>query len=366
MGALGLLLGAASLTAAPTTSAEEVKPLRLAIVGLTHGHVYRFVSASLARKDVELVGLVEARPDAIDLSVERLKIDRSFVHTSLEALIRKAGPVEAVAVFSSTFEHQAIVEDCAARGIHVMVEKPLAVNGEQARAIASAAKRGRIQVIVNYESSWTPANREMYRLVKEAGAIGQIRKLVAHDGNDGPVAIRSPAPFRSWLLDLNLNGGGALMDMGCYGAGLMTWFMDGRRPLSVVASTQNLKPADYPKVEDEATIVLTYPDVRGVIQASWNWLYPRKELEVHGSSGYVLALKRNELRVRFGREKEERAVVSPPSPVPFTDALGYFVAVARGHVLPSGPASLKVNMVVMEILDAARESVWTGRRVDLQ
>ena len=69
--------------------------------------------------------------------------------------------------------------------------------------------------------------------------------------------------FLAWLNDPKLNGGGALYDFGCYGADLMTWLMDGQRPISVTATTQQIKPDIYPRVDDEATIILTYPKGAG-------------------------------------------------------------------------------------------------------
>ncbi len=86
--------------------------------------------------------------------------------------------------------------------------------------------------------------------------------------------------------------------VGCYGANLATWLMDGQRPLSVQATTQRIKPDVYPKVEDEATIVVTYPKAQAIFQASWNWPYNRKDMEIYGQTGYVLVPNANLLRVR--------------------------------------------------------------------
>ncbi len=77
--------------------------------------------------------------------------------------------------------------------------------------------------------------------------------------------------FFKWLTDPVQNGGGALMDFGCYGANLMTYLMKGQQPLSVTAVTQHFKPEVYPKVDDEATIIVTYPTAQCIIQGSWNW-----------------------------------------------------------------------------------------------
>ena len=274
--------------------------------------------------------------------------------------------VQAVALFTSTYDHLRAVEECAPLGIDVMMEKPLAVSLEQGRAMATAAQKGGIQLIVNYETTWYPGNQAAYALVHEQNAIGDLRKIVVHDGHWGPKEIGVAPEFLAWLTDPKLNGGGALMDFGCYGADLMTWLMQGQRPTSVFAVTQHLKPEIYPKVEDEATIVLTYPRTQGIIEASWNWPYNRKDMELYGQTGYVLVPRSDELRVLQGTAVEKETTVTPP---PLTgsqaDSLSYLAAVVRGEIKPSGLSSLGVNLTVMEILDAARKSAATGRRIDL-
>ncbi|HWI56801.1 MAG TPA: Gfo/Idh/MocA family oxidoreductase, partial [Bacillota bacterium] len=271
--------------------------------------------------------------------------------------------VQAVAVFTSTFEHRRVVETCAARGIHVMMEKPLAVSMEHARAIEAAARKGGIQVVVNYETTWYPANHAACALVREQ-KVGDLRKIVVHDGHSGPKEIGCSATFLEWLTDPVLNGGGALMDFGCYGADLMTWLMNGQRPTAVFAVTQQIKPQVYPKVEDEATIVLTYPQAQGIIQASWNWPFNRKDMEIYGQTGYLLVPEKNRLLVRTAKAEEQEATV-PPLAVPNTDPVSYLGSVARGDIRPSGLSSLEVNLIVTEILEAARLSAQTGKRVNL-
>ena len=82
---------------------------------------------------------------------------------------------------------------------------------------------------MNYETSWYRSNHAAYDLVHE-GALGQIRKVVVHDGHQGPKEIGVQPEFLAWLTDPKLNGAGALFDFGCYGADLMTWLMDGETP----------------------------------------------------------------------------------------------------------------------------------------
>ena len=87
--------------------------------------------------------------------------------------------------------------------------------------------------------------------------------------------------FLQWLTDPKFNGGGAITGFGCSGANLVTWLAGGEKPISVTAITQQFKPDIYPLVDDEATILLEYANMQGVIQASWNWPFNRKDMEIY-------------------------------------------------------------------------------------
>jgi predicted dehydrogenase len=357
---LSVILGLAALQ---VFSGESKPPVRIAIIGLVHTHVRGFLPRALASPEVQIVGIVEPNQKLVAQTAQLYKLNTNLFFSSLEELLAKTN-VQAVATFTSTFDHKRVVETCAPRGIDVMMEKPLAVNMEHARAMADAAKKGGIHLLVNYETTWYPANQAAYKMIWEQNAIGDLRKIVVHDGHRGPKEIGCPPEFLEWLTDPVLNGGGALTDFGCYGAELMTWLMKGKRPTSVFAVTQHIKPEVYPKVEDEATIVVTYPKAQGIIQASWNWPYNRKDMEIYGQTGYVLVPRSNLLRMAKGDQPETETTIAPLT-WPEADPISYLAAVVRGELQPSGLSSLEVNMVVTEILDAARESAATGKRIDL-
>jgi len=351
-----------SMALMPGVARAEPPPVRLAIVGLEHGHVRGFLDRLQGRSEVELVALSDPEPSLLDAYRERTGLPRERFSSRLEAMLDAARP-QAVAVFTSTYDHLKVVEACAARGIHVMMEKPLAVSLEHARRMAEAAARGRIRVLVNYETTWYPSNRAVYGAVRE-DALGAVRRMVAHDGHRGPKEIGVQPEFLAWLTDPVRNGGGALTDFGCYGANLFTWLMGNARPVSVTALTQTIKPAVYPRVDDEATILVAWPEAVGIIQASWNWPFDRKDLEVYGVTGQALTVRREAVRFRLAGKAEEE-VRSPVIPPPEDDPVRYLAAVVRGEVQPAGLSSLENNLVVTEILDAARESARSGRAVHL-
>ena len=349
---------------ASSQQTQETRPLRLAIAGLVHGHVASFLQAAIARKDVQIVGVFD--PDAA-LTASYAKtgsLAPEVVFNNLAAMLDTVKP-EAVAIFTNTYDHAMVVEACASRRIPAMMEKPLAVNVAQARAILKAAADSGIPVMVNYETTWYKSHAEMWKTVKEQKAVGEIRKMLAMDGHQGPKEINVQPEFLAWLTDPVKGGAGALFDFGCYGANLMTWLMDNRPPLAVTAITQTDKPSIYPRVDDEATVLLRYPAAQGIIQGSWNWPVGRKDLEVYGQTGYAIATGGDSLKVRLpGRAEAVRPLADLPPDA--HDSITYFTGVARGKFKPAGLNSLENNVIVVEILDAARESARTGRTVSLR
>jgi predicted dehydrogenase len=168
--------------------------------------------------------------------------------------------------------------------------------------------------------------------------------------------------FLAWLTDPVKNGGGALTDFGCYGANLMTWMMKGKAPISVSAITHQIKPAIYPKVDDDATILLEYPDATGIIEASWNWPYGIKDMEVFGEKGYLHALNGSTLEAKDTGTYYK----VPVQPFVYKDNLAYLAAVLRGDVHPVNDlSSLENNIIVVRILEAAKESAKTGKKIVL-
>ena len=357
--ALGLIL----LTAIGGLAAVPARPFRLAIVGLDHGHVDGCLAETLARSDVQLVGVVEPKQTLAAQYAARFRIPAPLLFSNLEEMLQAAKP-EGVMVFTSTFEHARVVEACARHGVHVMMEKPLAVSMAHARAMQKAARRSSIHVLVNYETTWYPSHELAYALVRRQRAVGELRKIVVRDGHQGPKEIGCPDSFLSWLTDPVLNGGGAIMDFGCYGADLITWLMQGQRPIRVTAVTQQLKPEVYPQVDDDATIILTYPHAQGIIQASWNWPIGRKDMDIYGVTGAVKVADRNTLQLQTADGKVHD-LEPPPLDPRYREPIAYFAAVVRGEIPEHPLSSLETNVIVTEILDAARLSARSGRSVQL-
>jgi predicted dehydrogenase len=351
-----------SAQAAPATPSPSTAPLRVGIAGLAHGHVGGFLQQNVHRPDIQIVGIAESDKQLAETIARKFSLAPDIFFSNVEEMLIKSRP-QAVLIYTNTFDHRAVVEVCARHGIPVIMEKPLAVSMEDARAIRVAAERGKIPVLVNYETTWYRSNRAAYDLVHDQ-SIGEIRKVVVHDGHEGPKEINVEPWFLSWLTDPKLNGGGALFDFGCYGADLTTWLMDGRRPDSVTAVTQHIKPDIYRNVDDEATIILAYPKAQAILQASWNWPFSRKDMEVYGQTGYAITVERDKVRVRLPNQAEQQREAKPLDSRE-ADSVSYLRAVVLDGMRPAGLSSLETNMIVTEILDAARQSAATGKTIHL-
>jgi glucose-fructose oxidoreductase len=348
---------------AQTSVQPAGKPLRVAIVGLVHGHVGGFLESALKRSGIQIVGIAEPDQQIAQRRANEFKLDPQLLYSDVEKMLTTVHP-QAVLVYTDTRDHRRIVEAAARHGIPVMMEKPLAVSLDDALAIQRAADGAHIPVLVNYETTWYPSNNAVYQLVRD-GALGDIRKVVIHDGHKGPQEIGVEPEFLAWLTDPARDGGGALFDFGCYGADLMTWLMQGATPLTVTAVTQQIKPQIYPHVDDEATIILIYPKAQAILQASWNWPFDRKDMEVYGETGQAITVRRDDVRVRRKGDDAERQQAAPALAAPYNDSISYLIAVVSGEIKPTGLSALDTNVTVVRILDAARESAKTGRTIRL-
>ncbi len=355
-----LCLLIATLTAVAAAPAQT----RVAIVGLVHGHVAGFLPQLPKHPEVQLVGVSDPDASLRQKYAAKYHLDPKIFFPTEEAMIEATHP-QAVLVYTSIAGHRRAIEDAARHHVAVMVEKPLATNLTDALAIRRISREDHVPVLVNYETTWYASNKAAYDEL-EGGKLGPLRKLVVHDGHRGPAEIGVQPEFLKWLTDPQQNGAGALFDFGCYGVDLATWLTHGATPLTVTAVTQTLKPDKYPHVDDEGTIILTYPHAQAIIQGSWNWPFDRKDMEVYGATGWVKTVKRDKVIERTQGEADGQEREATPLAPPEDGSLNYLVAVLDGKLKPQGDlTALDTNVIVMQILDAARTSAKTGQTVKL-
>lgn len=341
-------------------SVLSAQALRVGVAGLSHDHVNGLLN-QYKNGEVIIIGIAESDQQLVKRYQQKWNLPDSIFYTSVDQMLQHTHP-DAVLAYNAIADHLSVVEACAPKRISVMVEKPLATTVKQAERMVALAKEYHILLLTNYETTWYSSNQQVFEMIHEQNVVGNIRKMVVHDGHQGPQEIGCSKDFLAWLTDPVKNGGGALTDFGCYGADLMTWLMNGKAPVSVTAITHQIKPNIYPKVDDDATILLEYPDATGIIEASWNWPFGIKDLEVFGEKAYLHALNSNTVERRDSVTYYKVDV----KPTRYKDNLSYLAAVLKGEIQSENdPSSLENNVIVVRILQAARESARQGKKIAL-
>jgi predicted dehydrogenase len=357
------LVGAANVSAAQ--SGSTAGKTRLAVVGLDHDHVWSMLKDIADEPSAELVAIAETDPVLVSRAQKGVPASVKF-YADYVKMLDEAKP-DAVIVTTSNDRHLEILRQCAKRHIHYSTEKPMAANAADAREMERLAREANIKLMVNYWNAWVPSSHDIFHRVR-AGEVGPIQRIIVQYGHRGPKEIGVSQQFASWLYDPVKNGGGAIMDFGCYGAELSVWLKG--RPTRVYATTRKLKVEQNNKVDDDATIVLDYPDATSVIEASWDWPYGKEQVEVFGPKGSLTAhhdtLLHRAANAHGNVSPDGESVTLDPLPKETSNPITYFVDCIRNNKPIEDPVSAQLNVQVLEILDAARESARTGKPQELR
>lgn len=340
--------------------AQEYK---IAVIGLVHSHVWGHLPQMIKGDIAKLVAIAEPNHELLD-EAKKAGANVPF-YDDYNKMLDEQKP-DIVWAFVENNRHLEIAKACATRKINVMFEKPLASTYKDAAAIRDLARKYGVKVMTNYQMAWWPAN---YAARKEAasGSIGEVWRLHGIVGHGGPGSqgVRNKY-FFDWLTDPVKNGAGALMDFGCYNALWSLWYLG--RPDTVYAQVNHLRPGTFPKVEDNANMVLSYPNAVGVFEASWDLPRSYQDLEVfgvgidRGESGSIY-MTRAAVKVQKGREAKDLAI-EPLAPAE-AEPIAYMANAIKNNKPIEGLTAIDINVDVIEIIDAAKESVRTGRAVAL-
>jgi predicted dehydrogenase len=339
---------------------------RLAIIGLDHDHVWGLLKDLASEPNAELVAIADTHGELLGEAKAKVSPTVKF-YSDYVQMLNEMKP-DGVIATTENDRHLEILRECAKRRIHYSTEKPMATTAADAREMERIANQAGIKVMVNYWNAWVPPTHELYQRVKD-NQVGPIQRIIVQYGHQGPKEIGVSKYFADWLYDPAKNGGGAIMDFGCYGAEWAVWLKG--LPTSVLASTRKLKLDQHNPVDDDATIVLEYPDGTAIIEASWDWPYGMEEVQVFGPKGSMLATARDLFVRPTGRHDanatlEGDRVQLNPLARQTNNPISYFVDCIRNDKPIEDPLSMKLNVQVMQILDAARESARTGKRQDLR
>ncbi len=333
---------------------------KIAIVGLVHSHVWGHLNTILKSKDVTLVGVAEPNP-ALRAEAEKAGVDKGLLTGENYVQMLDRTKPEIVWAFVENNRHLEIVKACAPRKINVIFEKPLASTGADAREVKKLAEQYGIRIQTNYQMAWWPANYVAKKAVEtDLGQVYRLHGIVGHHGpgNNGP---RNQF-FFAWLTDPVKNGAGALMDFGCYNALWSLWYLG--KPETVYAHANHLRPEEFPKVEDNADLILGYKNAVGIFEGSWDLPRSYQDLEVFGNNGGVhMEQKAVTLQKVRGKAQTLDLTALPPEE---SEPIAYMASRIRQNKPIEGLTAIDINVGVIEIIDAAKESIATGKVVKLK
>jgi predicted dehydrogenase len=337
-------------------AAQEYK---MAVIGLVHSHVWGHLPAMIKGQDVKLAGIAESIPDLV-AEAQKVVGPAVPIYLDYKKMLAEQKP-DIVWAFVPNDQHLQIVQACAPRGIHVIFEKPLAATYKDALEVQKLARQHHIKVMTNYQMAWWPANYAA-KAQADAGGVGQVWRLRGVVGHGGPGSTGTRSKyFFEWLTDPVKNGAGALMDFGCYNALWSLWYLG--RPESVYAQVNQLRPDTFPKVEDNSSMILHYKNAVGIFEGSWDLPRSYQDLEIFGREGSIY-MQNGKVELRKGRS-EAKSITLEPLARERAEPVTYMASAIRNKKDLEGLTALDINVGVVEIIEAAKQSVKTGRAVPL-
>jgi len=335
------------------------KTYRLGVASMVHDHVWGELSHWAKQPNVEIVAAGDINQDLRD------RVARDFGVKNLYNSWQEMIASEELDIVQAASENSVcadIVEACAAKGIHVISEKPMAATLAQADRMLKAATDAGILLMINWPTAWSPAIQEWERLLA-SGAIGEITYLKYRSAHNGPKEIGCDPHFVEWLYDAEKNGAGAFMDYCCYSADMNARF------LGVPSSVMGMRGTfvkDYPIPDDNAIVIMKYPHAFGVAEASWTQTvgYAESANPVAYGTGGSLAVSAGKVVIQRPGSSD---TIEPKQPeAPHRNAAEYFLHCLETGQPIEGFCSAEVSRNAQEILEAGLRSADTGQTITLR
>ncbi len=361
-----------------------MKRYRVGVIGFAHMHVNELVDRFIASGRADIV----ACADTVPLTPSLTKVEGSRGANLQRTLVAAGKPrryddygkmLEAEALDIAILcpeisQHAEVAEAVARRKIHIVTEKPMAGRLEDALRMASAAKAAGVALAVNWPITWRPATRRVKQLL-DAGAIGGILEIKWRNGPSlGPLAHGSTHPGATVVSGLVSDaekamewwhqadaGGGALLDYCCYGACLVSWFLEAA-PTSVQCLKANLM-SKFGTADDNAAMLLRFPSVIAILEASWTTFHNGVAGGpiIYGTHGTIV-VDGADILLYCERGVNTPTRIEKGDPLPVGRAT---IAEELLHHLETGEKlhptlDLPINLAAVAILDAGIRSAETG------
>jgi predicted dehydrogenase len=338
-----------------------MKRYRVGVLGLTHDHIWGNLDRLVQLPNTELVGAADPHQPLREKFQQRYG-NSEVAEDYYDFLDHHE--LDAVYAFADNRTSGELAIEALNRGLHAMLEKPMAADLELADRMYAAANLSNKKLMINFPHNWNPRIRTVYKLVKE-GAVGEVFKLRFAGGHAGPREIGCSPIFCDWLYEADLNGVGALNDQACYGATICRWFLG--RPSRVMAMGGRLTKTDISDL-DNVVMLLRYDKAIAINESSWSWIggYPTAGPLVYGTEGSLAALSARdtgEIALIKKGDTQLTEVKADPLPEGERSASEYFIKCIDEDRPIEGLVSPAICRDAQEILEAAVVSIRTGAEV---
>jgi len=339
---------------------NPTSPLRIGILGLHHDHVWGELGHATTLPDVEVVAAADPYPELRD----RFKTEYGRPAYEEYRTVLDDSSLDAALVFACNRTGASLAADALEAGLAVLVEKPMAADLAGAeRLFEAGSPPGRI-LMINWPYAWWPALQQALQEV-EAGTIGRLWGVRYRAAHAGPEKIGCSRYFCNWLFDAERNGGGALYDYACYGANLTSLLLGA--PRSLLATVANLCKPELP-VDDNATVLLRYPDGQATLEASWTQAgnLTSYVTALYGETGTLVA-EPHDGRLLLATDQEPEGwsrEVLQLNPLR-SNAIAHFAAVIRGDDSLHPLCTPATGLAAQRILEWAKLSAAEHREISL-
>jgi predicted dehydrogenase len=336
--------------------------VRIGVLGLTHDHIWGNLKDLKASSLGELVAVADPNAPLRDKVEAEFGDIQGFA--SYEEMLDKV-ELDAVYIYGDNATGAVLAEMAAKRGLHLMIEKPMASTLAGADRMLAAAQAAGVKLMVNWPFAWWASLQHAMDMAQK-GELGRLFSVKYRSAHAGPKELGCTPYFYNWLHDANLNGAGALMDYCCYGAALARHLLG--RPSRIMGVADRLQK-DYITLDDNAVIVMHYPGAIAVSEASWTQIghLTSYVTAIYGSEGTLVIEPGVKGRIMLAtREHEDGIEVKPPDlPASMQNATAHFLNCLVEDLPVEGLCSARVGRDAQEILEAGLISSLEGAAVSL-
>jgi len=332
--------------------------LRIGVLGLTHDHIWSNLT-DLKRSER---GTLVAAADPHSPLLDKVADEHGCQTYESYAVMLERETLDAVYVYADNAAAADLTEMTAGRGLHVMVEKPMAASLAQAERMIRAAANAGVVLMVNWPIAWWPTPRFGLELARD-GTIGELYQVRYRGAHAGPKEEGCSPYFYDWLYDREKNGAGALMDYCCYGAVLCRYLLG--QPTCVTGMAGRLQKT-YIAVDDNAVLLLGYHTAIGICEASWTQIGHLTSYTpvFYGTEGTIV-VHRDRLQIATRDRPDGKFIEAPEPPAEVRTATDYFLSRITSGKSVEGLCNADISRDAQEILEAGLISARNGVEVSL-